>query len=158
MKIERVELPEQHYLYVDREVDFTNPAAIGEAMGSAFGEVFGFIGAQELTPLSMPMALYLEMPEDGKMRFRGGVFVSAEDASKAHGSVSADHIPAGPTFKALHVGPYSSLNETHKALWDHMATQGISGAMPVWEIYVDDPTAVPENECRTEICRLARQT
>lgn len=153
MEFTRKMLPEQHYLYVDREVSLQDPAAIGGAMGSAFGEVFGFGGSNGVTPLSMPMTLYLDMPTDGMMRFRGGVFVSREDASKAGADVKAGVIPAGDVMMTTHVGPYSHLNVSHRALWDHIESQGLSKAMPVWEVYVDDPTQVPESECRTEIFR-----
>tara|TARA_Y100000052_G_scaffold27599_1_gene37310 strand:+ start:7934 stop:8452 length:519 start_codon:yes stop_codon:yes gene_type:complete len=153
MQIERKTLPEQHYLYVEKEVSMMNAQAIGEAMGSAFMTVFGFTGPNGITPLSMPMSLYMEMPNDGLMRFRGGVFVSAEDAAKASGEVKAGVIPAGDVYAATHVGPYSNMNVSHNALWTHMDNEGVAKDMPVWEVYVDDPATVPEAECRTEIFR-----
>lgn len=153
MNIERKTLPEQHYLYVDKEVSLANPQDIGQAMGSAFMTVFGFTGPKGITPLSMPISLYIEMPVDGMMRFRGGVFVSAEDAAKAEGDVKAGTIPAGDVYTAVHVGPYSHMNVTHKAIWDHMDSEGVGKDMPVWEVYVDDPTTVPEAECKTELYR-----
>ena len=153
MTFEKKDLPAQHYIYVDREVSMLDGAAIGEAMGSAFGEVFGFVGQAGITPQSMPMSVYMEMPTDGKMKFRGGVMVSEADAAKASGNVKADQLRAGAAMMTMHKGPYASLNVSHKALWDHIETQGLQTAMPVWEIYVDDPTTVDEAECRTEIYR-----
>ncbi|MHA7873500.1 MAG: GyrI-like domain-containing protein, partial [Hyphococcus sp.] len=52
-----------------------------------------------------------------------------------------------------HVGPYAALNQSHRALWDYGDNEGFNNAMPVWEIYVDDPAATPEAELRTEIYR-----
>ena len=150
MKIERVTLPEQHYVYVDRETPYT---AIADAMASGFGAVFGFVGAKGVTPLAMPMAVYMEMPSEDKMSFRAGVFVSAADAAKAEGDVKSAVMPAGEAFKAVHVGPYAALNQSHKALWDHIEEQGVTKAMPVWEIYVDDPEKTPEADLKTEIYR-----
>ena len=152
MDITRKTLPEQHYLYVDREASFAGNE-IAEAMGSGFGEVFGFTQSNGITPQSMPSSIYLEMPSDGKMKFRTAVFVSAEDAGKAAGAVKADTIPAGEAVTATHSGPYANLNESHKALWDYVKTQGLQEAMPVWEIYIDDPQTTPEAELRTEIFR-----
>ena len=54
---------------------------------------------------------------------------------------------------ATHVGPYSNLNQSHGALWKYMETEGIPGAMPVWEIYIDDPDGTDEDKLRTEIYR-----
>ena len=153
MEFSRKTLPDQHYLYVDREASMSQPQTIGDAMGSAFGEVFGFCGQNGVAPLSMPVSLYLEMPEGDTMSFRGCVFVSEVDAGKASGTVKHGVIPAGEVMTTVHVGPYSHLNVSHKALWDHVDGLGLDKAMPVWEHYVDDPTKVPEAECRTEIYR-----
>ena len=49
----RKTLPEQHYIYVDKEVPYG--PEISDAMGAAFGEVFGFIGQNGITPLAMPI-------------------------------------------------------------------------------------------------------
>ncbi len=154
MRIERRRLPEQHYLYVDRECAFDGKA-IGDAMASGFGEVFGFAGKTGIAPLSMPMSVYMDMPSD-KLRFRAGVMVSAADAARAAGAVKAGALPAGEVLTATHVGPYAALNQSHKALWDHAETQGLAKAMPVWEIYADDPATKPEAEVRTEIFRALR--
>ncbi|WDI31280.1 GyrI-like domain-containing protein [Hyphococcus flavus] len=152
MEFTRKQLPEQHYLYVDRETAM-DAKAIGEAMGSGFGEVFGFTQAKGVTPISMPSSIYLEMPTDSKMKFRAAVFVSADDAAKAEGNVKADVLAAGEAVTGTHVGPYASLNQSHKALWDYVETNNLGKAMPVWEIYVDDPTNTPEEKLRTEIYR-----
>ncbi len=151
MNIERKKLPEQHYLYVDRECAFDGKA-IGDAMASGFGEVFGFAGKNGIAPLSMPMSVYLEMPGD-KLRFRAGVIVGKADAARATGAVKAGALPAGEALTATHVGPYASLNQSHKALWNYAETHNLPKAMPVWEIYVDDPTTKPEADVRTEIFR-----
>lgn len=151
MEFERKTLPEQHYLYVDRECAF-DAKSIGEAMASGFGEVFGFTQGKGITPLSMPTSIYMEMPSD-KLRFRAGVFVSADDAARAEEPVKACVMPAGEVVTATHVGPYATLNQSHKALWDYVEKQGLPTAMPVWEIYVDDPAKTPEADLRTEIYR-----
>lgn len=152
MDITRKTLPDQHYLYVERETTMEGNA-IAEAMGSGFGEVFGFVQSNAITPQSMPSSIYLEMPADGKMKFRSAVFVSAEDAARASGNIKADIIPAGEVATATHVGPYQNLNQSHKALWDYVEAEGLPKAMPVWEIYVDDPAATAPEELRTEIFR-----
>lgn len=148
MEFTRKTFESQHYIYVDRECPYG--PEIAQAMGSAFGEVFGFVAEQGITPLSQPMSIYLGMDPE-ILRFRGAVMVSAEDAKKAKGNVKADQIPAGDAMTATHVGSYSNMNETHGAMWKYMEAEGIKGTMPVWEIYVDDPGEVAEENLRTEI-------
>ena len=150
MEFNRITIDAQHYIYVERECDYG--PEIAEAMGSAFAEVFGFLGANSITPLSMPMSVYPGMDPE-KLRFRGGVIVSAEDAAKASGNIMADTLPSGDVMTTTHVGSYNNMNLTHGAMWKYMEENNIPGDMPVWEIYVDDPGQVPEEEVRTDIYR-----
>jgi effector-binding domain-containing protein len=152
MEFTRKKLPEQHYLYVDRETAM-DAKSIGDAMGSGFGEVFGFTQEKGVTPLTMPSSIYLDMPSGDKMAFRAAVFVSADDAAKAEGNIKAGVMPAGDAVTGTHQGPYGNLNQSHKALWDYVEQNNLGKAMPVWEIYVDDPTKTPEEKLRTEIYR-----
>lgn len=152
MTFERKKLSEQHYIYVDREASFSG-TEIADAMASGFGEVFGFVEQKGITPLTMPVTVYLKMPDGAKMSFRSGVFVSADAAKLAEGEIKSDVMPAGDVVLTTHVGAYANLNQTHKALWDYMEVQGLPAVMPVWEIYIDDPTTKPESEVRTEIYR-----
>ncbi len=152
MDFHRKALPVQPYLYVNCDCPMDG-SAIAQAMGAGFGQVMGFAGRHGITPASMPMSVYHAMPEDGVMRFQCGVMVSQADAAKAQGDVHAGTLPAGEAMMTTHVGPYASLNQTHRALWDHMRSEGIAAAMPVWEVYVDDPGTTPEDTLRTEIYR-----
>ncbi|MFK8016147.1 MAG: GyrI-like domain-containing protein [Gammaproteobacteria bacterium] len=152
MELERKSLPEQHYLYVVREAGFTG-TEIADAMGSGFGQVFGFVQQNGISALSMPVSLYMDMPNGPKMVFRCAMFVSADDAQKVQDPIEVGTIAAGDVVTGVHVGPYATLNVSHKALWDYCDEKGYTKAMPVWEHYVDDPTTVAEKDCRTEIYR-----
>lgn len=151
MEFERKSFDVQHYIYVDKECSYEG-SAIADAMGSAFGEVFGFIGQQEIKPLSMPMTVYHGMDPE-MLRFQSGAMISSEDAKKATGRVKSGQLPAVDAITTTHVGPYSSLNQSHGALWKYMEAEGIPGAMPIWEIYIDDPDDTEEDKLRTEIYR-----
>jgi len=150
MEFTRIALDGAAYLYVERECPYG--PEIADAMGSAFGEVFGFVGAAGITPLSMPMSVYLGM-DPNILRFRGGVIVSDEDAAKAAAPILVDHLPKGEAMMGVHVGPYDAIGDSHQALWKHMEDAGIASAMPVWEIYIDDPGEVAPDALRTEIYR-----
>lgn len=148
MEFTRKALPEQHYLYVERECPYG--PAIAEAMGSGFAEVFGFVGQNGITPLNMPMSVYKGMDPE-ILRFEAAVFVTAEDAAKASGNIKAGTLAAGDAMSATHVGSYNDMSKSHQAMWDHMKENDIPGAMPVWEIYIDDPGDTAEADLRTEI-------
>jgi len=151
MTFTRTTLPAQHYLYAERECPYG--PEIAKAMESGFGAVFGHVGTHGITPQSMPMSIYLGMDPD-ILRFRAAVMVSAEDATKTDGEIKADTLPAGDAMTTTHVGSYDKMSETHQALWQHMEAEGIPAAMPVWEIYIDDPGNTPADAVRTEIYRM----
>lgn len=156
VKIERHTLGAQSYLYVDRSAELTG-AAIAAAMESGFGEVIGFLGEKKITPTSMPVAVYADMPGPGrKMSFRAGFFVDAAHAALASGAIIAGTIAAGEAMKTVHTGTYPSLNQTHSALWAAIRDAGGTPAMPIWEVYVDDPTTRLEGQVRTEVWRALR--
>lgn len=150
MNIETREFDAQDYIYVEGRAPMSDGAAIAKAMGDAFGQAFGFLQQSGITPLSAPISVYTEMP-GAEMTFRSGFFVVAEDAAKAAGDIKAAQIPACSALHALHTGPYMSLNQTHGAIWDHAKAQGLSNAMPVWEIYIDDPQETDAESLRTEV-------
>ena len=149
MEFSRKTFDAQPYLYVARECAFDGPE-IAKAMASGFADVFGFVAQHNITPLSMPMTAYLGM-DPKLLRFRSGVMVSAEDASKAAAPVNSATLPAGDAMHATHKGAYTTLNQTHKAMWAHMEAHNITATMPIWEIYADDPEKVAEANLKTEI-------
>lgn len=62
--------------------------------------------------------------------------------------------PAGTIATTTHIGPYSGLNEAHRALHAWVREQGHRIAGPSWEIYghwTDDPS-----QLRTDIFYLLR--
>ena len=154
LEIERIHLPAQHYLYVEGEAG-ADGSGIAEAMGAGFGAVYEFVAAHGITPTSMPTAIYVNMPSPEGMFFRLGFFVTEADAAKANGTIKADTIVAGDAYKAVHVGPYPELHQTHTAIWNHMDGLNVERGLPVWEHYIDDPSQVDEAAMRTEVFRMA---
>lgn len=150
MDIQEMNFEAQDYVYVAGDAPMTDPEEIAQAMWAAFGKAFEFLNAAGVSVLSPPISVYTEMP-GARMTFRCGFFVTAEDAAKASGDVQADQIPEGKALHAVHVGPFTNLNQTHGAIWAHAKAQGLTSAMPVWEIYIDDPNETDEDQLRTEI-------
>ncbi|MEL6789254.1 MAG: GyrI-like domain-containing protein [Pseudomonadota bacterium] len=159
---DRISLPERLFLFVEKTCTMDGPA-IAEAMGAGFGAVYGFNAAQGITPVSMPVALYPQMPEGGTMTFRTGFFLSKQAVEKvtelintadAPEGLQLNTIPAGDAIQTVHVGSYADLNSAHKALWDYMAIQNITPGPLVWEEYIDDPETVAEKDVRTRITRM----
>lgn len=150
MEYDRITLPEKPYLYVERDCAISE---ISAQMGQAFREIFDFLARNGIEPKSPPMAVYTLMPSGDRISFNAGAIVSDFDIGKAEQLVKGGILPGGDAVKAVHTGPYSGLGDSHRALWDHLMAHDLDAAMPVWEIYIDDPEKTPPEKLRTEIYR-----
>lgn len=137
------------YLYVESDCGM-DPSEISAAMGEAFGAVMAAMQRDGIAPAGPPLAVYHDY-DPALMRFRAGVFVSESDAARAGAGVTADHTPDGKALHFMHVGPYATLREDYDEMMRWTASRGLTLCAPTWEVYVDDPGAVPEAELRTEV-------
>ncbi|MCW2306275.1 GyrI-like domain-containing protein [Rhodobium gokarnense] len=147
MKFEMTEVSERPYLYVERTTGM-DPDEIGAAMGAAFGEVAGFLQEHGIMATSAPLSAYYEYDPE-KLTFRAGFPVAPADLERASGNVEAGTLPGGRVMTFTHVGPYSRLRDSYAALMAHMAENGLEFGGPAWEVYVDDPAKVPEEDLHT---------
>ena len=144
-----VDVAEKPYLYVERHCSM-NPEDISKSMGEAFGTAGAFVHSNGIAFTGSALAVYYTYDPE-KMTFRAGFFVSAEDMQKATGDVQGASTPAGNVLKATHIGPYSKLRDTYGVLMQELEKQGKPAGAPTWEVYVDDPDSIPEDNLRTDI-------
>lgn len=145
----QVEVAERPYLYVDGTSSM-DPAEISQAMGACFGTVMAFLGARGIGPAGPALAVYYTYAPDS-LSFRAGFQVTEADLARAEGEVKADVTPAGPALHFLHTGPYRTLRDGYAEMMQHVQAEGLSMAVPAWEVYVDDPNVTPEDRLRTEV-------
>ncbi len=144
LKVQTVE--ETPYLYVERQ---SSKADIAAAMGGAFGEVWGFMEQHGVAPAGGALSVYYDY-SPGVMKFRAGFIISHADMGAAQGSVLADVTPAGQVLYFVHRGPYSGLEEAYGKMFSYTKEHGLSFIAPTWEIYLNDPSTVPEEQLLTE--------
>jgi effector-binding domain-containing protein len=137
------------YLYVEGRT-FMNPAAIAETLGEAFGTVMDFMDAHGIEGDATPIVLYYNYG-DGGITFHAGALVAEDDLRAAVGDVKAGRTPAGLVLHFTHVGPYTTLSESYAAMTRHCTANGLTPAVPTWEIYTDDPDTTPADRLRTEV-------
>lgn len=145
LKVQTVE--EMPYLYVER-VGSKNTMA--DAMGSAFGEVWAFMEEHGVAPAGGALSVYYDYSE-GDMTFRAGFTVSREDMAAAQGNIRADVTPGGDMVHFVHRGPYSGLEAAYGEMMRFVQENGLNFVPPTVEIYLNDPTQVPEEQLLTEI-------
>jgi effector-binding domain-containing protein len=149
LEIKRIEAAETPYLYEERSCK-NDPAAVGAAMGEAFGHVWAFMTANQIKPAGGALSVYYTF-DPSVMTFRAGFTIGKDDATKANGAIKADVTPAGPALTFTHIGPYSGLRASYQELMRYMAQNGISPRPPMWEMYLNSPEQVPEDQLQTAV-------
>jgi len=145
---ELITVDEVPYLYVDRSTTM-DPGEISQAMGSAFGEVWAFMEQHGVPPAGGALSVYAEYAED-KMDFRAGFTIRKRDMDVADGPVKADVTPGGKVLHFTHRGSYDTLRDDYEAMMAHMQAEGLVYAAPTWEVYLNNPGEVHEEQLLTE--------
>ncbi|GKY87864.1 GyrI-like domain-containing protein [Sinisalibacter aestuarii] len=142
-----IDVAETPYLYVDRETGMAM-AEIGEAMGSAFAEVWAFMQKHGVPPAGAALAVYYDYSPD-RMAFRAGFTIARDDMAAAEAPVKADVTPAGRVAHGMHRGSYAGLQAAYGEMAAFVQAQGVDFAPPTWEVYLNSPDEVPEEQLLT---------
>ena len=79
---------------------------------------------------------------------------SAPEMATGSDSIGVRTMPAGRYAFVLHQGPYETVGSSYGLLFTWLAQQEIPPGAPPMEIYLSDPTEVPEDQLITEISVL----
>ena len=121
---------------------------IGEAIGSSFPELFGWLAGHGLQPAGAPFVRYHVVDMDGELELEPGVPTSSGVAGDDR--VQAGTLPAGSWATLLHAGPYDQLVAANADLQRWVSEQGLAfdreGSR--WhgrvEHYLNDPQQEPD--------------
>ncbi|MEM6730373.1 MAG: GyrI-like domain-containing protein [Myxococcota bacterium] len=131
---------------IRREVNVQDLAAF---FGEVLPKTFAWMSANEITPVSAPMAMWCAMDmESGIADAHAGFFVTGPVS--VEGEFTLGHTPGGDVLKVVHRGGYEAMGQTWQRVYGHAKELGRTPGAG-WEIYIDDPASVAEEELRTEI-------
>lgn len=77
-------------------------------------------------------------------------FVVARPA-QGRGEIRAGALAEGELVTTIHTGPYETIGATYSALMDWTHGNGLTGAGPCAEFYLDDPVTTPPAQLRTKL-------
>jgi AraC family transcriptional regulator len=118
-------------------------------METALGEVWAFMERHGVSPAGGALSVYHDYSE-GQMAFRAGFTIAQDDMAAADGAVKADTTPGGKVLHFTHLGSYATLRDDYDAMMKHMEAEGLAFAPPTWEIYLNSPDDVHEEQLLTE--------
>ena len=149
-----IEVSETPYLYVSKSCGMA-PADISQAMGAAFGQVWAFMQANDITPAGRALSVYDRYDPD-TMIFRSGFSIDRADMSRAKGDVKADVTPAGEVIHFVHKGSYGTLRDDYALMMTHITNIGRAVSAPTWEVYLNSPDQMAEEDLRTAVYSMVK--
>jgi len=134
--------------YVGIKATVTIP--FGATLDRLFPEIFGWVGAQGLTPSGAPFVRYYDT-SDMARGIEIEVGVPVDGAAAGDERVSVGEIPAGRYVVAVHTGPYDALMESTRAFLEWGKQNGVTWAQDGagrWlgrvETYLTNPAEQPD--------------
>lgn len=135
----------------------TRPGDLGhdlikDAIEQAFSQLGARIAQAKIATRGPPRACYHYQDGRGLTGFDLGFPIAASDADAARAAgLKVGATSAGLALKTMHRGPYQSLRETYLMLAEDMKARGHEPGGDIWEIYLNDPDAVAQDQLVTEI-------
>lgn len=123
-------------------------AELPATIGRLFDALYGGLGATTARQTGQNVVLYEGTAEPFPLE----VGVQVDGPFEPVGDIVPSTLPAGRVARALHVGPYTDLHQTHMALQDWCRDQGLALAGRYWEIYGD--WTDDESKLETEVFYL----
>jgi len=120
---------------------------IGGAMGTAFGEVYGHLGAVQATGDGPPFVIYHGVPT-GDDPFDIEVCAPVAQAIDPPPGWQMQELPAGTFATMVHVGPYDTVASAYDDLVAWIGAHDLSVAGPPREVYLS-PAETPPDQIRT---------
>jgi len=132
-------------------------AAIGEAVGGAYGEIGRFM-AKEGLEQSGPQVVMTTASTEEEWQFDAGVPIAVipEIEIDATDPVQIRETAGGMTVRGINVGPYSNISTNWDKVRAWAAAHGYEEAGLPWVEYVSDAGNAPEDELITHLCLPVR--
>ena len=83
--------------------------------------------------------------------FAAGIPVPPGTEAEEGSPIRIEEMPGSRAVRAIHVGPYTGLAETHKKAEAYLKSHRYQQSGPSWEEYVSDPSETPKPELVTWI-------
>ncbi len=126
------------YVGISTTMSFEDENAIGAQMGKSYGELMGVLGKAKVEMTGPAFALYPKWDEATKQMEMVCALPVAEGA-KVPAKYKVMQTTGGEAVKAVHMGDYHKLKETHDQVNQYIAFKKLEIVGAPWEVYVTDP-------------------
>ncbi len=128
----------------------TSLRTIAGDIQTGFGTLVGYLGSMGVQPSGAPFIIYHDIIDENTS---GKIEICAPVSRALEGSdeVASDLLGGGPVASTIHTGPYQEIGPAYHTLTGWISEHGHEMAGPPREIYLNDPTQVPEEDLLTEV-------
>ncbi len=130
------------YLGMTESFDMNEMDAIGPRMGEIYGQLVAHAQANNIQITGKPFSIYLSQSEtqwdtELAIPIQEGQYPTTDN-------ISQGTTPGGKVVKAIHMGDYYKLGDTHKEIARFMEHKKLTSSGYPYEVYVTDPMSVPD--------------
>lgn len=126
----------------------TSVENLPNVVGPAFGEIVGYIMANNQDPVGPAFIAYHNM-DMNNLDIKIGFPVSTP--LPGNDRIKAGFIPAGKKAATFHKGAYGDIGPAYEALGEFLVKAGYEASGVAYEYYYNSPGEVPESELLTKI-------
>lgn len=141
--ISEVETSPVSYIGISSTMSMDNMDAVSAQMGKSYGELMTVLEKAKVEMTGPPFCLYPRWDEE-KKEFDMVCALAVPAGSKLPARYAVMQAPGGKAVKAIHLGDYHKLGETHDQIARYMEMKKLELNGSVWEVYVTDPGAEPD--------------
>lgn len=138
-------------LYTEEATNFFTNKDLSSIYAASYQKIIEEMKKQGADFAGAPISIttFFDM-ETGDVKFNPAIPVNIENIKEA-GEIKAGKTYAGKVLKALHVGPYNTVDQTYTKMQEYMKINGLEENGNSWEEYIDDPAEVAPEELKTNI-------
>lgn len=140
--ITEVETQPISYIGIPSTMRMENTEAVSEQMGKSYGELMTVLQKAKVEMTGPPLCLYPRWDEE-KKEFDMVCALSVPTNAKLPANYKITPLVGGMAIKAIHLGDYSKLGETHDQIYKYLGMKKLEHGTP-WEVYITDPGAEPD--------------
>jgi effector-binding domain-containing protein len=131
----------------------TNADELPEVFAKGYADVACYLQACHAEPAGMPFAIYYNLDlRDLDVEF--GFPVS--ESLPGTGNIQASQTPSGKSVTCLHIGSYSDVEPSYRALTEWIKDYGYEAAGIAYEVYLNDPVKTEPEKLNTQVHELIR--
>lgn len=123
---------------------------ISAILGEAYGKITEFMNENDIKFAGMPLAITRNW-EDNVWEFDAAIPVDVSFVEGEPGEVKLGQTYAGKVVKYVQQGPYDQGEVTYPLIEAFMAENELEPNGNSWEVYVNDPTTVAEEDIITHV-------